>query len=239
MPSRDFAADYALILGISASVFVALASLALLAFCASATGRGEWVGFHESLFLVLKDCVTCCSVTSANDEKTKELALAQYEVSARQSRASSVQRQTDTLRRLAQQQRDVTINLKQQGQQQDTSLNMLGMSYDASPADPVRIIRNLNYAEDGHDVDVEDDDEVDEFAIGGPVILLSDDGSDEATRGSVSPTALQQEQQQRPPQAGFEPDPLGSLARPVPPPYFERWLDHYEKDGNVERAYLV
>ena len=64
----------------------------------------EWEGFVESFFLVIKDILTCCS---KNDNKGERLVAPSEP--KRQRRASSVNRQTDSLKRLA---RDVTPRLQ-------------------------------------------------------------------------------------------------------------------------------
>ena len=53
----------------------------------------EWEGFVESFFLVIKDIVTCCS-----KKKDSEEQLLQADSSRTDRRASSVNRQTDSLR---------------------------------------------------------------------------------------------------------------------------------------------
>lgn len=94
--------------------------------CCSDDGNGydrareekEMEGFYASLFLVLGDCVTCCRAgekkgghVRADDvhfrASPNSASAAAAAAADRHRRATSVQRQTDTLRRLAQQ-RDVT-----------------------------------------------------------------------------------------------------------------------------------
>ncbi len=75
---RDFSKEYSIIFGTVAAAAAVLLLLVVLMFCRPACGVGalcceccdgdrgradkELDGFHESLFLVLRDCVTCCKV---------------------------------------------------------------------------------------------------------------------------------------------------------------------------------
>ncbi len=139
-----------------------------------AASEDKWDGLTASFFLVLKDCVTCCN--SVDKEKMKAVSLRSLDQDAaagsnsRYQRASSVQRQTDTLRRLAQQ-RDVAQrlqtpapSLQQQpppGDQQATSAMNSG----------ALIVTNPNFMS---------------FGDGGPVLLLSDDGGCSPDEGDAS-----------------------------------------------------
>ena len=83
-----------------------------------------WEGFIESFFLVIKDCVSCCNVIGSSDKDLGNPLLGAQEnlqgklgmtekqqQDLRFKRASSVQRQTDSLRRMAAT-RDVTPRLQ-------------------------------------------------------------------------------------------------------------------------------
>ena len=95
-----------------------------------------WDGFVESFFLVLKDCVSCCNVLSISDKDLQNPLISaqeKFQVKLRMAekqqkeirsrRESSVQRQTDSLRRLAAT-RDVTPRL--QSPRHTNSLLILG-----------------------------------------------------------------------------------------------------------------
>lgn len=119
LPARSVTAEF-LYSAIPACVVFVLTAVTLFALlCVKRRGEPEeqWQAFVESFFLVIRDCFTCCRM---NEEKTGSTFLtnttngntyAGHMDPARARRASSVQRQSDTLRRLAQS-RDVTPMLQ-------------------------------------------------------------------------------------------------------------------------------
>ncbi len=75
-------------MGTTAGAGIVLFALVFLLFCgrpcqccskgdgqaADSTKEQEYAGFHESLFLVLRDCVTCCKVRHLTS-RTKSVAF--------------------------------------------------------------------------------------------------------------------------------------------------------------------
>ena len=110
LPIRNISAEFLISILPVSFVFIIVSMTFCAIFCFQRDGEEEWEGFVESFFLVFKDCFTCCSAK----EKDNPLLNAgddfrlSPELHAR-PRASSVQRQTDSLRRLA---RDVTPRLQ-------------------------------------------------------------------------------------------------------------------------------
>ena len=191
---------------------------------------GRWEGLVASFFLVLHDCVTCCNVSAPEGHRREkepsfstasgtvvtDPPLLEVRPSRRQSsdpryqRASSVQRQTDTLKRLAQQ-RDVTQRLvqapplNQQQQQRPTQINItdnpgVGVTYDAPSGGPIIFLQD------------DPGDFVPVVGGGGHSQVPSPNGSSLmlASSGTLERRRMQQLDVD---------DPLGSLRRPAPPPF--------------------
>lgn len=120
VPYRDLSSEF-LYTAIPTGIVFTLTGIvlfAILCFRRRQEPDEEWQAFTESLFLVLKDCFTCCNTgitTEADKTQTKLILDSNSTLAimdpARARRASSVQRQTDSLRRLAQS-RDVTPMLQ-------------------------------------------------------------------------------------------------------------------------------
>lgn len=119
VPYRDLSSEF-LYTAIPTGIVFTLTAIVLLAILCFKRRREpdeEWQAFTESLFLVLKDCFTCCNTATPEDNKTQTKLILDSNSTlaimdpARARRASSVARQTDSLRRLAQS-RDVTPMLQ-------------------------------------------------------------------------------------------------------------------------------
>ena len=136
IPVRRFTQEFVLSIVPVIVVFIILCVLFFGIFCTNDSSKGArdgeqsveslpWDGFVESFFLVLKDCVSCCNVFGISDKELENplicaqekfqaklrMAEKQQPPEARSRRASSVQRQTDSLRRLAAT-RDITPRLQ-------------------------------------------------------------------------------------------------------------------------------
>ena len=136
IPVRRFTQEFVLSIVPVIVVFIIVCILLFGIFCTNDSAKGArdgeqsveslpWDGFVESFFLVLKDCVSCCNVfgfsdkdlenplISAQEKFQAKLRMAEKQLppEARSRRASSVQRQTDSLRRLAAT-RDITPRLQ-------------------------------------------------------------------------------------------------------------------------------
>ena len=135
IPVRRFTQEFVLSIVPIIVVFIILCGLFFGIFCTNDSAKGArdgeqsieslpWDGFVESFFLVLKDCVSCCNVfgmtdkdlenplISAQEKFQAKLRMAEkQQMEIRSRRGSSVQRQTDSLRRLAAT-RDITPRLQ-------------------------------------------------------------------------------------------------------------------------------
>ena len=134
IPVRKFTQEFVLSIVPVIIVFLVLFMLLWGIFCTGDSAKQHqeytvdsvpWDGFIESFFLVLKDCVSCCNVFATTDKQLQtplidaqkkfkaklQLTEKQQTNDLRSRRASSVQRQTDSLRRLAAT-RDVTPRLQ-------------------------------------------------------------------------------------------------------------------------------
>ena len=106
VPYRDISKEFMYTAIPAALVFfiTSLVLFALLCFKRRNEPEEEWQAFTESLFLVIKDCYTCCNAVEEKDTQTR-LIDSNSTLTAidpiRARRASSVQRQTDSLKRLA------------------------------------------------------------------------------------------------------------------------------------------
>ena len=134
IPVRKFTQEFVLSIVPVIVVFLVLFMLLWGIFCTGDSAKQHqdytvdsvpWDGFIESFFLVLKDCVSCCNVFATTDKQLQtplidaqkkfkaklQMTEKQQSNDLRSRRASSVQRQTDSLRRLAAT-RDVTPRLQ-------------------------------------------------------------------------------------------------------------------------------
>ena len=135
IPVRRFTQEFVLSIVPIIVVFIILCCLFFGIFCTNDSSKGAqdgeqsieslpWDGFVESFFLVLKDCISCCNVFGISDKdlenpliSAQEKFQAKLKITEKQQpelrsrRASSVQRQTDSLRRLAAT-RDITPRLQ-------------------------------------------------------------------------------------------------------------------------------
>ena len=134
IPVRKFTQEFVLSIVPVIVVFLVLFMLLWGIFCTGDSAKQHqeytvdsvpWDGFIESFFLVLKDCVSCCNVFATTDKQLQtplidaqkkfkaklQMTEKQQTNDLRSRRASSVQRQTDSLRRLAAT-RDVTPRLQ-------------------------------------------------------------------------------------------------------------------------------
>ena len=149
--------------------------------------------------------MNCCEVR----EKESNLVRADDEFQHNRQRATSVQRQTDTLRRLAQQ-RDVTPRLQQQQQQQ------------LQQPQPLQSLSSINNYNNNISPSVVGVTENPHFQSS--VNFSSDEDDLEEEREDLGAMQLQHYR--------LPEDPLGSLRRPVPPPY-------YDQREDVVDTYLV
>jgi len=160
VPYRDITSEFLYTAIPAGLVFVltALVLLGLLCIKKKDEPEEEWQAFTESLFLVVKDCFTCCHAA-----ETKEMAMQTKLLDsnstlaimdpARSHRASSVARQTDSLRRLAQS-RDVTPMLVQTtphvpGQPPPPSWPPRGSSYTPVPLSPSNSLAQFGTIDSG------------------------------------------------------------------------------------------
>ena len=136
IPVRDFSQEFLISVVPVVVTFLIISLILFGIFCTNNSTYGQnaaqedseesvaWEGFIESFFLVIKDCVSCCNVLGSSDKDlgnplldTQEnfqikLRMAEkQQQNLRSKRASSVQRQTDSLRRMAVT-RDVTPRLQ-------------------------------------------------------------------------------------------------------------------------------
>ena len=107
VPYRNISKEFMYTAIPAALVFLitSLILFALLCFKRRNEPEEEWQAFTESLFLVVKDCFTCCNAVDQEKETQTRLIDSNSTLTAidpvRARRASSVQRQTDSLKRLA------------------------------------------------------------------------------------------------------------------------------------------
>ena len=107
VPYRNISKEFMYTAIPAALVFfiTSLILFALLCFKRRNEPEEEWQAFTESLFLVVKDCFTCCNAVDQEKETQTRLIDSNSTLTAidpiRARRASSVQRQTDSLKRLA------------------------------------------------------------------------------------------------------------------------------------------
>ena len=99
VPMRHITTEFMMSIVPICALFLVIAVMFCGLFC-SKSGEDsecrdqEWEGFVESFFLVVKDILTCCSSSKTD----KEEQLLQSDNMAADRRASSVNRQTDSLR---------------------------------------------------------------------------------------------------------------------------------------------
>ncbi|TRY79421.1 hypothetical protein TCAL_06010 [Tigriopus californicus] len=227
-------------------IFLVICCMCLL-LCCSCRSKDENVitddlEVEQSMGLVLSDCFTCCTsrkkIESPHSKAEREFQ-ARMRNDPRFRRASSVQRQTDTIRRLAQQ-RCVTPKLHSPTNQGPTDLYP---PLDEPMSNPTTF-RGYN-----------------ELADGGPIILMSDDESPaqeelpSLSHVNYRPHSQPYHRQYQPvpSSSGSRPgtlnrrsyydedfesmDPLGSLKRPAPPSYGDE--NSTGRLGREHATYLV
>lgn len=218
IPKADWTREYILVAIPTILIGIFLFSLVVILFFVKCPGMSDredrWDALTESFCLVIKDCFTCCEVKEKEQQSAHVRADQDFRGSMRSQRASSVARQTDTLKRLAAQ-RDVTPRL---------TTPAPGLNPYQGHAERISVTANPNFDE------------------GGPIILMPESDSLLTESREITPEPQFVADQSRMATLSRIPrlpeDPLGSLRRPVPPSYYDQsgsvQIRHTE-DG----AYLV